>query len=379
MSLSCIHTKVGISLVEVDGFVKPCCVHRDDKHTLSIWDIDRFEQVLDSGTHLNSRTMLESGQWPSNCIKCANQEASSITSRRMETNLIFGSPGRQLKEGKIQDLEISLDYTCNMMCRICNPLSSSRWGAAGSVVSEMIAEDLLSNRKMPSYSDYARRFKHVMENTDLSHARVIKIEGGEPFYSKNLDWFLDKVSKEVINKDALSVRIFTNGSIFPNDDLLCKLITLNPIITFSIDGIGRLANTTRWGVNWDDIDANIQKWRSVASSNQNVTLNSNITISMLNVNKASEIAGYCTANDIMVSFSFLVNPEYLSIYQLSKECRQRWMLDGFDGFNSGLMANRLFDNQFDRMLQHIEILDRYQGMRFADANPCIDVLIRSTP
>jgi MoaA/NifB/PqqE/SkfB family radical SAM enzyme len=275
----------------------------------------------------------------------------------------------------VQDLEIALDYTCNMMCRMCNPGASSKWNIAQSVIKQFAEHsiDLDGNNQYRSYQDQLRS---VLDNTDLSHARIVKVEGGEPFYAKNLEWFLDKLDREVVDRSNLYINIFTNGSIFPSVKILEKLAKLNAAIIFSIDAVGELASTIRWGVDWNTIADNIGKWRKFADANPNMSLQTNITVSLLNVNRLEPLITFCNELNIDINFSELTFPNYLSIYQLPKAVRQRWTYDD-DRLNAMIMADVTIEQEFTKFIDSVNILDAYQGYSFETVNSEMYQLILS--
>jgi len=107
----------------------------------------------------------------------------------------------------------------------------------------------------------------VLDNPDVSHLRFIKIEGGEPFHSKNFEWFLDKLEKEVLDPDNCELTIVTNGSVYPNKTILGKLEYFSSlVIQFSIDGEEEL---TELGVDWATIDDNMRKFKKHSDAIRN--------------------------------------------------------------------------------------------------------------
>lgn len=362
--MKCTHAQAGISLVERDGRIMPCCRYKNQNDLLSIWDVDSLNDLSMLGPYAKINESLIDGRWPDGCSRCKREEEAGLISRRMDTNELFSSFPDVNAPGRLQDLEIGLDFTCNMMCRSCNPHSSSRWGAAKQLLRDLSAVGAGFDNEDGSYRSYADRFRQVMDKTDLSFARIVKVEGGEPFYSKNLQWFLDKLSREVIQREHLRLMIFTNGSIFPDQSIIDKLSELNTILVFSLDAVGGLANTMRWGIDWSIIDANIRRWKDHDLKKQ-----SNITVSLLNVNKMQSLIDYCREIDVHPSFDFLTSPRYLSVYQFGPEIRKSWCIESQQVFNDKLMANISFDQEFQTTISAMSLLDQYQSIKFSDHNP----------
>ena len=362
MSHTCIHSHVGVSLVDATGKLRPCCKFKSGWNIPTIFDVDTLDALHTRSEYTQLQTALATDTWPAPCRVCERSEATGIESRRQFTNRMFNEHDL-LTAGHVQDLEISLDYTCNMMCRMCAPGASSKWGAAHSVIEEYKANGIELDTAN-EYKSYQDRFYHVFSNTDLSRARHVKLEGGEPFYAKHFEWFLDKLDREVIDKDKLFLNITTNGSVFPDENVLAKLAKFNTTIAFSIDAYGALASCLRWGVDWDLIEANIRKWMEHSDS---FNLFTNITVSILNVNMMHQLVEFCNSIGLRMSFSELTHPEYLSMYQLPLDIRKQWA-NGIANFDELLLADITFEPQFDKLLKSIKILDRYQQNDFVLVN-----------
>jgi organic radical activating enzyme len=362
MSHTCVHSHVGVSLVDATGKLRPCCKFKSGLNIPSIFDVDTLDGLHTRSEYTELQTALATDVWPSPCRVCERSEETGIESRRQFTNQMFNEHDLYAA-GHIQDLEISLDYTCNMMCRMCAPGASSKWGAATNVIKQFndAGVELDTHTEYKSYQD---QFYKVFSNTDLSHARHVKIEGGEPFYARHFEWFLDKLDREVIDKNKLFLNITTNGSVYPKAELLGKLAKFNTTITFSIDAYGALASCLRWGVKWEEVESNIRKWMQHANQ---FNLMTNITVSILNVNMMTPLINFCNSINLRMSFSELTHPEYLSMYQLPLELRKQWT-NGISNFNELLLADINFEPQFNKLLNSTRILDNYQGINFADVN-----------
>jgi MoaA/NifB/PqqE/SkfB family radical SAM enzyme len=370
-SKPCLHSTLGISLGSANGNVTPCCNFKSNRPVPNIFELEtlndihsdeRFKQVSDS---------LNNGVWPLQCGRCEASENSKFESRRHFTDKFFKKYNILFKPGYIQDLEIALDYTCNMMCRICEPSSSSKWSAAKHVI-EQFDEHNIELGMGNALSDYQTQFYKVFSNTDLSYARHVKILGGEPFYAKHFEWFLNKLDNEVKEKDKLFLNIITNGSVFPTEKVLNQLSQFDTSITFSLDGMGDLATCTRWGVDWTVIEKNIRHWTNYKNK---FDLMTNTTISMLNVNMLSPLRDFCSELGIRLFYSELTTPEYLSIYQLPVSVRKRW-LTGNDYYDEFIKLDITIEPNFKKLLKSIEILDAYQGINFHNVNPEMYELIK---
>ena len=369
----CVHSYNGISLVGNEGSVLPCCKYTGKVPI--IYDIEKLEDVFDSPQYRKIQKTLNSGEFPHGCWMCKDDEThGGVDSRRIYSNKIH----TEHKQHKLpMDLEISLDYTCNLMCRICSPEASSKWGSAKSVIEQFRKNNIDMNQHISgnkSYKEYQDKFIEVWENSDLSKVSVIRLIGGEPFYAKHIDRFFQVLYNS--KKDLSDVRMFinTNGTIFPNENILKYLIqTKRTKIDFSVDAEGELAECIRYGKSWKTIEENIFKWLKIRDNNPNIKLGSCITVSILNFNMLSKLVDFLTREDIDVYFNHLVRPKYLSVYQLSIKDRQqlidkninsRWK----NNFYDLILRDEHIESDFNSLYKSIDILDSYQGKSFKEAN-----------
>lgn len=358
----CVHSHVGVSLVESKGHIRPCCKFYWVGETPTIFDVDSLDRVHELPFYKNIQQQLQSGEWPEHCRDCASRESAGLQSRRQFTNKMYAS-NNWIEPGYIQDLEIAMDYTCNMMCRSCSAGASSKWGSASTVL-EQFAELDIETDSVKNYKDYSDRFKQVLANTDLSRARHVKLEGGEPFYSKHFDWFVDKLYTEA-DHTKLRLNITTNGSVFPRPQTLEKLQKLRATISYSLDGYGELASTLRWGVDWQTIENNICRMRDTTLS-----LTSNITVGLGNIGKLQPLRDFLLDMRINDNYSFITHPEYLSVYQFDVATRKQWCM-GIDKFDKELLADINIEPELDKFVSSNSVLDDYQQLTLRDVNPQI--------
>jgi len=364
----------GISVDGAEGRVKPCC-HFDPVKTLDIPDIsqiENFEQALNSILRKRIRKETSTIKIPQ-CDTCWARERNNTQSRRNWYNTKITGTGET-----VEYLQIALDYTCNLMCRICAPKHSSKWNSAKDVVHE-----LRSITGQPVYTtnpikqNYSESIKRVIENSDLSNLKSVEIIGGEPFYSKNFNWFIETIC-EKSNPKNIEFQVCTNATIMPHKDILDKLLGFKSVnIRVSIDGLGPLAESTRYGVDWNTIDKNITTWAKLhgkANTGQ-IEVRANPTISILNVNKCQEIIDYFNDwKDMRVSPSPLRGPDWLCLEQIPLEIRQKWVPNYFhtghsQQFKNIVLSDRKVKNKLDQFLQSTRVLDNHYGMSFKDANP----------
>tara|TARA_A100001388_G_C28774372_1_gene506235 strand:+ start:94 stop:1257 length:1164 start_codon:yes stop_codon:yes gene_type:complete len=377
---TCVHSQVGISVVDPVGRLWPCCKYTLDKTNPlpTIFDVDTLDKLHNTSPFKKIRYDIENKIDSIACSMCWIKESTNQESRRTATQNLYQKTKTKINPGYIQDMEIALDYTCNMMCRSCGTDASSKWMSAKSVLDSFEKHEVPSHGVVYNKSpkQFAEQFKKVIINTNFSKMRQVKVLGGEPFYSKNIDWFIEKLYNEVEDREALDLNIFTNASVWPKDETLKRLLKFPRVsITLSLDAINDLANVIRWGVRWDQIYPIVLKWKQTP-----IHLHINNTISIQNVNHAKDFLQFANNNNINVSFNFLDRPNYLSVYQFPLKERKKWILQGDSKteklFNSSLLADIQTQNEFNSFLKSLDILDSYQKCSFKNVNNEIYELAR---
>jgi organic radical activating enzyme len=297
----CIHAQAGVSLTETSAVINPCCLFQSNGEMPTLFDVSTLDNLHQTDPYVKTQQQLQQGLEVTQCSRCTAHEALGIKSKRQHSNQLFSDT--TIVPGYVYDLEIALDYTCNMMCRMCSPMSSSKWGAAYGLLEELANTGIdVGYVKHKSYKNYQDQFYKVFNNTSFKYMKHIKIEGGEPFYAKNLEWFLEKLYNESDNVADIKLNIFSNGSIFPDSSILKKLESFQTNITFSLDAYGDLATVIRYGVDWKDIELSLRQWSNYAK-NSEIFLCTNTTLNIMNINMVDPLLEFCNDLNIDVNYN----------------------------------------------------------------------------
>ena len=116
-------------------YTSPCCHIMPQDENLHIEKITSLNDLLHTNLYSDLRKNMSQGNKDPLCKVCWNDEKNLVMSDRVFENLI--RKNRDTVE--LRSLKIALDYTCNMMCRICTPTCSSKWS------SSKLAKTSLSN------------------------------------------------------------------------------------------------------------------------------------------------------------------------------------------------------------------------------------------
>ena len=304
-----------------------------------------------------------------------------------------------------------LESICNFSCYICGSGNSTQWASIAKPIKKDLESANLSDDNshidkwynfdhLDLNKNYTKKIKSVLYTTDLSSVKFVTLVGGEPLYGKMFLWFLELLdSKTDLGNIILSFN--TNVSIFPNEKILNILRKFKKIrVSLSIDGIGKLQETTRPGVSWEETNANIEKWvafrdttrkidRLLDDDIHRITLIIGATLSVLNVNKMRSIFDYAIEKRIWTEEEDELNPliitlvqfkPYLDINLIPIEIRKNWLLDenNYPNMYHNIIAEYnmsiLTDTPsvaggIDKCLAYLSIVEKATNTKYSDANP----------
>jgi hypothetical protein len=350
--------------ISPEGHVKPCCYFKNLGPHWKYWQLDSNIYNINSLDDI-----VDSYEWNNfvspnpHCEYCIIEEASNIPSLRQYWNETISSD-----TNKLQHLELALDFTCNMMCRMCGPRQSSKWNSSP-VLKNMKEEVGVAEADADIYiktkgsKEYTKNVKRILSNSDLSDLKEVKLVGGEPLYSKNLPWFINLLKKQEHWKD-IKIIIITNGSILPSKDLFEGFNCVE--IDVSIDSIGNLATVTRMKVPWETIDTNIREMIKLYE------VHIHTTVSLLNCNQMQPLINYrhnLNISPIDHTFSMLHGPKHLLLDLIPKEHRDKWITTHPRVNHMLEMEHHENPHEAYRFLKAIEILDAESEISYRDVNP----------
>ena len=278
----------------IKGKARPCSRFSDKKYVGKKLPMDFFNTDLQ-----DIRDLMLENKKVEGCSKCYLEESIGSISYRQRNIEKFGI----IKEPNLTYLEISLDTLCNMACVMCDANFSTLWNDYIDVINyDNKFEDLKKQVYSPVIHDYT--------DEQLKKVTRLKLLGGEPFLTvRNID-FLEK-----LNLSELTLDIATNVSIIPNKKWQALLEKCNKVnVILSIDGIGQVAEFSRFGTVWKDIEKNIEWYcRSFRRKNRKVTVNS--SIHAFNVFYYNELVNFLDNCDIdeCDPYNLVQWPRYLDV------------------------------------------------------------------
>ena len=325
--------------IRQQGDLSPCCIYKADNYTnvknVSVTDID----------FSNLRQELLDGKKPTGCTKCWNNEKNNIISKRLNDayiyrDKIFDIDYNDTKSNNLISLDIKINKTCNLSCRICGPAFSSKW-----------ASEVSQNKK--SYPKFASLPLLKNEWTDVNGSKVWKdleeitcdlsyltFSGGEPLLDKThshmLQYFIDKQRSRYI-----SIHYNTNATIFaPN--LISLWSRFKEVeLSFSIDNTGKKFEYERYGVSWKTIVDTIEKYKKVTDTVLNLNVWS--TITTLNILDTYTLFQFCKEHKLPLVCMLLNDPKQLNICLFNKK-QKKYITD---------KLLNIQDNEFQKIIEPI--------------------------
>ena len=194
------------------------------------------------------------------CSKCKLKEIThNGSSARRAVNLNFPDDIGD----DIYKLEIVLDTTCNAACIQCSSSQSSLWR------NEVAARDSKYIHIQPT-SQIDLRIEQIKRSVDIQKVKIWHFWGGEPLLTDTHTKFLNQIE----DLSTVSLKYTTNGSIFPNDDVLelwnkCKQV----MIGVSTDGIDDRFHYIRWPITFNKWSRVVERFKNETSSNVKFHIN----------------------------------------------------------------------------------------------------------
>lgn len=301
---------------------------------------DGMQEVFNSDNMNAVREKMLNGKEVVGCEKCYHLENIGSNSLRLYTNWYFkrlfvdgvveewsddlyGVGNRDysidwinifkdiIESGpSIQWLGIHASNVCNLACRGCYSMLSSKWKKD---------EKKLGINPYPLYDKELDKF-----NIDFKKLKFITMFGGEPLIMKQNQQLLDSIEKEGIT-DNLILQYFTNGTVMPDSDILTiwkKLRKLQLIV--SVDAYGKENDYFRYGSDWKNVSTNIKKFYTY-SKEYDWDMSTNTLINIYNVNRLEKLHKWLLGvglEESKIVYNLCIYPQELDIRNLPKEYKK---------------------------------------------------------
>ena len=327
--------------VTIDGYYKPCCAFGEH--------IDRFpiaeftpEQFHNSNYMADIKSAMSAG-WHKGCKICKLNEQSGTVSLRESYNMWC-----KQDVGTLEFLDFSLNNSCNLACRMCNSLSSSKWA-------------VLLNEQSPPKNN----FRTIISNMDVSKLKKITYVGGEPFITPEI--------KEVLEfavEHQIGLTFDTNCTFYPEkyEHLLSQI----PVVyaSFSIDGTGAVNDYIRHGSEYSVIIENLKRWSKfkIQKGMKSITT----VVQAYNLHDLKNLKALAKQYNMFWTAQLIENPREFQIDALPPE----YMESIKDEVNLKFMSSYNHNLElYNALIATTSKQDQLLGVNLKDCNPTLHKIL----
>jgi MoaA/NifB/PqqE/SkfB family radical SAM enzyme len=338
----CVNPWIGLE-IRYNGHISPCCVYKNLHDSKSIVDHSLLD-IINSDSQVNLKQQFLQGQQPIGCQKCWDDEYNSKPSKRLLDNYVFREKlfdidYNNTSSTALLSLDIKLKNTCNLSCRICNPVASSKWQSEWSNNIESYPQwDSLKNIKINWSDDASSRLWKDIEQIS-NEIQYITFSGGEPLLDKShvdmLKYFVNK------NKSEISLHYNTNGTVYASHLIPLWDKFKQVELSFSIDNIESKFEYERYGSTWNTVIDTINQYKQLELNVYK--FNVYVTVTVLNILDLYDVFQFCKQYDLPVVFNTMTIPEELNIGVFGKKQK--------DYISNKLLT--IQDNEFHQIIMPI--------------------------
>ena len=357
--------------------ISPCAfgpveiqVDQDDDQTTR-WNHPKIQALRDA---------FLSGQKPTQCKRCWDEEAAGGQSLRLRTFQYHPMAYKDLIEtGRWKagptELVIKTSNVCNLACRSCAGWDSSFYWTEGQHYEQQYG--LLKN----SFVQVRPKMYHLASNwssEDLQNVTKINFFGGEPLLDREHPQLLQKII-DMGRADQVTLFYSTNCQQVAGRRLLDLWRHFRRIeIFFSIDAMGKQFEYLRWPGRWDRTQRVIDWFLALPSHHPEVEwyFQGSQCVSLFNV------ASYWTTADWLrsrlggVYFNIVDHPDYLRMTALPEAAKQQ-IVDQIpdENIRRYLMLEPSDPQRLQQFVVWAKRQDAYRNQNFAETFPETHALI----
>lgn len=370
-----------------DGHTSFCCISEHKNcashakrggKAISLNDLS-IREMINSDTYKEVRLEMLDGKEPSACKRCYDEERAGIKSKRQEEN------GRYLEssmpvienlqeDGTIVDMdfqfvELRLGNICNLKCRTCNPVSSSKWKKDYSVL----------QKELDFVTDYSSVDDGVWFEKDsfwgelLHNGKNLKriyVNGGEPtLVEKHFAFLYNLIERGMAPQIDLWYNI--NVTNLPTNLLTMWKSFKSITVTASVDDLRGRNEYIRSGSEWDVNLLNL----SILRSTDWIDLSICQTLSAYNIFYVDKFYQYFGETGDKIHHNWCYDPEFLSPWHLPDDVKQdiisrcqnmpEYMLNNI----TQTLSKPRDENKFKQFISYNRKLDLLRNTKFSDVFP----------
>jgi sulfatase maturation enzyme AslB (radical SAM superfamily) len=245
-------------------------------------NVDDFD--FESSAYLNDlRKQFDLDRQPVACNACWNVEKHGHKSRR-QSAIEFFQDSKPDYEVKLQGIDHSATWACNLACIMCGPYNSSLWAT----------EKKLNKSDLTQLGRSFQKNNNILNKLNLTQVKKIHFNGGEPMLNNDQTNLLIKLEQQGILEN-LFISYNTNGTVMPSKKIMelwsqARLVKL----FFSIDATGDAFEYIRWPGNWQQTSRNMLEMKN--NLPDNVMFGFNVTVGSYNLMELPDLYDWFDQN-----------------------------------------------------------------------------------
>ena len=393
-----------------DGTFGACCQEdhtiysRDEKHIYNIKNMS-ITEWMNSTPMRKTRMQMFGDKKLSICYRCQLEQNTSGTSRRHRSNaksVIFTkqnfnesfeqSPHKESfkksfeNNGHLEtypiDLHIDLGNHCNLACKMCHPLASSKianqyqkWGMELSREKDEMKND--TDKILIDWTkDNIVWNKACEEIASFKNLNNVHFMGGETMLASRFIDFCDFMIQR--NKTNFGMSFVTNGTII-NYNLLDKLKKFKGRIgiEISIETCTEHNGYIRQGTNTGEVLKNIDIMKKICEEN-NWDITIRPAIGILSVGYYYTLLQHCLDNRLLIKSLWVDSPQYMDIKNLPKHITDDYIKiykkfikdNDLENIQSQLDYNESDKNEYKTVIKKDvdSVINKLKSQQSTDAN-----------
>ena len=347
-----------------NGDVRSCCemilpetghvkIYTEDGETINVHK-HNLEQVRNSPTAKQRRTLMMKNIKPKECHQCFHREELGMDSKRIGALNLYGYGFTDYLEHTQEDgtidtskiplknLDLRFGNTCNLKCRSCGPADSNLWyedtyklyagnskeydlNFYGETKYKLIEEkgSVTINTKDFDWEDENEFYQNLLDN--MNTVDTIYFTGGEPTVIKKHKQLLEYCIK---NGFAKNIQLDYNSNLHATPTYLSEYWREFKFVYIgaSIDGFGPVQGYMRPPSTWEGVKNNMLKLEDLKLDNMRISISP--TISIMNILNMPKLVDWVLSLDNPKVIQRRINnhtlyyPEYYNVQVLPLKVKE---------------------------------------------------------
>lgn len=313
------------------GTARPCCLAIDEitKPDGTKYDLNEtnLTEIYKSEYMQQLRQQFRQGEKPATCNRCWDEEASGRTSKRQHSQIRLKHLADKVDYAndlpdQLWFVDLKLGNICNLKCRICGSWSSSNWAVEEIAYLPGIDKKQHLAYKYLKQGMWPRKTQTFWDNMRelIPNIEYMEFTGGEPFMIEE-HFELLRFAVKTGHAKHIDIHYNTNGTQWPGAEDVWKEFRLVEV-AFSVDNIGSRFEYERYGAEWDEVNANIDRFHALRDSSKNFWTQLCLTVNIQNIYYLDELINWATTKNFNnVYFNMLHSPDHMSIANLTPHAK----------------------------------------------------------